>query len=89
MGPSGKIKTPDASNLRAVSHASERNGKGAVAFETTLGVTGDNLDGWRYRTQRDGVPNTMLGEPVRRDPENRENRDVRIADFPAPPCPHF
>jgi hypothetical protein len=44
MGPSGKIKTPTAPKRRAASHASDKNGKGAVALDTTLGVTGCGLD---------------------------------------------
>ena len=44
IGPSGRISTPTAPKRRAVSHASDKNGKGAVALDTTLGVTGCCLD---------------------------------------------
>jgi hypothetical protein len=38
-GPSAMINTPTAPNRRPASHASDKNGKGAVALETTLGIT--------------------------------------------------
>ncbi len=39
IGPSAMISTPTAPNRRPASHASDRNGKGAVALGTTLGIT--------------------------------------------------
>jgi hypothetical protein len=44
MGPSGRIRTLAAPNRRAASHARERNGGGAVALDTTLGITTGGLD---------------------------------------------
>jgi hypothetical protein len=44
MGPSAKISTPTVPNRRAASHASDKNGKGAVVLDTTLGVTVCGLD---------------------------------------------
>ena len=44
MGPSARMSTPDRSQPRAASHASDKNGKGAVALDTTLGVTAYGLD---------------------------------------------
>ena len=49
MGPSARISTPTAPSRRAASHASDRNGKGAVALDTTLGVTACGLDRGVYR----------------------------------------
>ena len=44
IGPSARISTPTAPRRRAASHASDKNGKGAVALDTTLGVTACGLD---------------------------------------------
>src|ERR1700678_4427102 len=44
MGPSAKMSTPTAPNRRVASHATDRNGKGAVVLDTTLGVTVCGLD---------------------------------------------
>ena len=38
------MSTPTAPKRRPASHASDKNGKGAVALDTTLGVTAGALD---------------------------------------------
>ena len=43
-GPFGQDQHADGPQPRAASHASDRNGKGAVALDTTLGVTACGLD---------------------------------------------